>query len=748
MKIPQIFKTRVFALVKKEVLTFFSSPTGYIILGLFIAATYILFFGVFRFLQYQRADLSTLFTSIALSFIIIIPALTMSSISKEKQNGTIEFILTQPLSIIEFIAGKFLAYSIVTALMLVLTLPLTIFVGLNARLDFGQTLMQYLGAYILGLCFSTVGICISALFKSEIASLLVSILVSALLVVSGSELVRVVPFGLDSFFDKLSLLTHYQSLTRGVLDIRDVIYFLVFLGGFLTLTYFLLIREKLPKKSDLLKNARLGTIGILITLVIVAFFGNIIPGRIDFTSKGLYTLSGATNNVLGKVSDVLNINFFASRNIPVQLQSQVKAVSDLLRDYSINSGGKIKVETREPDVDESAKTLADQLGITPFGANVIDSSSSQSIVSYFGLSFSYLDKSEVLNLNPQSIDDAEYEITKKINKLANTELKEVGILTSAVGLTIDENLQNLNKELSEIFKVSRISITEDKITLAESLSALIIPFPKENVSQAVFDEILKFYNSGKSVLLMAETIDLSSQTSSAVSSNLMSLFSGVGFESKIIFDTVSNVQVPQNEGFFTVLKDYPYWVIYGAQNNSSSILKGLTTVATLWSSPITIDSSSLGENKAEILLNTQEGSGSIELSAFTPNALDNLPNSYAEQTLAYSLENPNGGRAVIMGDADFIEDNLLQTIYQVSGNDTQAMQNLSFVINAVSWLSKQDSLGEIKAKSRSADQLNLNSSSSTLFPVIAAGTPLLLLAGTALFRYFKRKQLVKSEYKS
>src|SRR5260221_1453988 len=248
---------RLWTLVMKELSNYFSSPVAYIVLILFVIVLAILLFGLAKYSQYGSADLTQMFSFVGLAFIIIVPALTMGAISREKQTGTIEYILTQPITELEFILAKFISYAVLVLVMLTLTLPITVLIASFSGLDLGQALMQYFGAFLLGLCFVSVGIAVSALFKSEIASFLTSLVISAFLIIIGTNIVSFLPSSINNLLERFSLLSHYQSMSRGVLDLRDLLYFVAFILVFISISYFLLIKDKFPPKHEHLKNVKI-----------------------------------------------------------------------------------------------------------------------------------------------------------------------------------------------------------------------------------------------------------------------------------------------------------------------------------------------------------------------------------------------------------------------------------------------------------------------------------------------------------
>lgn len=724
-------------LIRKELFNFFSTPLAYIILGLFVGVVSILFFAVGKFLQVGTTDLSNLFGYISFAFVIIIPALTMGSISREKQSGTIEYLLTQPITEFQLLISKFLAYVFFVLLLLITTLPLVIMIGTSGQLDVGQVIMQYIGALVLGSCLVSLGVAVSALLKSEIASFLTSLVLSAFLIIIGSELVQM-NFGLDFIIEKIGLLSHYQSISRGVLDIRDVLYFVAFILAFLSIAFYLLIKDKFPPKNKSLNYARVALVVLIILTVFIGYIGQVIPGRIDFTSSKVYTLSPASLNVLNNVDDVLNIKLYASNNLPIEFQSQIRNVQDLLRDYQSFSGGKVAYEFIQPSSSTEADNPAQQAGLQPIQFQVSNSDSSQFVVGYFGVTLTYLDKTETLDLNDQNIiNTLEYNVTKKINKLSNKNLKTIGFVKDVTTYSLgSQNLQTITTELNELFNVTEVDLTQ---AISEEVEVLVVAGLNADLSSENQKKIVDFYANGGSVFYMSNPVSVDSQafTTSNNDKGLKDLFIdyGASINQNLIYDLESNNLV--NVGYLFPI-NYPLWITSSSTKQDISILKDVQQVSLLWASDVTIDTTKLQGAKVYDLLTTTDAaniqtSGNFNLAPDQSWAKKDSDHSHV---LAAAFERENGGKLVVVGDAKFLSDDF----GLVSLNE-----NLAFSLGSMEWLSGSDSIASIQAKVRAAPRVNLSSEKATLLTVIGIAAPILVIIviGTTRFYLRRRKQAQK-----
>lgn len=240
------------AIFLKEINAFFSGMIGYLVIAVFLLVTGLflwVFDGGFNILTYGFADLSGLFQLAPWVFLFLIPAVTMRSFSEEKKQGTLELLLTRPLTKWQLIWGKFLGNATISVLALLPTI-LYVITLYNLRkdteqIDGGQIIGSYLGLLLLVLVFTSVGIFSSSLFKNQIASFILSALLTLSVFYGFEGLSQLALFEHSAdLIQYLGISFHYQSIQRGVLDTRDLLYFLSLITLFLTLTHFNLSRYK------------------------------------------------------------------------------------------------------------------------------------------------------------------------------------------------------------------------------------------------------------------------------------------------------------------------------------------------------------------------------------------------------------------------------------------------------------------------------------------------------------------------
>lgn len=218
----------------KEFKAYFSSPVAYIFIISFLVVTNWLFFRTF-FLTNQ-ASLRAYFSFLPWVFLFLAPAITMRSWAEEKKLGTAEILMTLPIKDYEIVLGKFFSSFVFLVLTLCLTFPLPITVMMLGSPDPGPLWGGYVGAFLLGGAYLAIGLFASSLTENQIIAFIVSIMICFVLLIVGEDFVILsMPSQLVPILSYLGLGAHFQSLGRGVIDSRDIIYYLSVIGFFLFL---------------------------------------------------------------------------------------------------------------------------------------------------------------------------------------------------------------------------------------------------------------------------------------------------------------------------------------------------------------------------------------------------------------------------------------------------------------------------------------------------------------------------------
>jgi ABC-2 type transport system permease protein len=229
----------VFRIAKKELSAYFSSPAAFIFIGVFLAALLFIFFWVDRFFARNIADVRPLFEWMPVLLIFLVSAMTMRMWSEERRAGTLEFLLTAPVRPLDLVMGKFLACLALVAITLALTLPLPVTVAILGPLDWGPVIGGYIATLALASAYISIGLFVSSRTDNQIVSLIVSALICGAFYVAGSDALTSL-FG-NSGGEVLRLIgsgSRFDSIARGVIDLRDIYYYLSIFGVFIILNLY------------------------------------------------------------------------------------------------------------------------------------------------------------------------------------------------------------------------------------------------------------------------------------------------------------------------------------------------------------------------------------------------------------------------------------------------------------------------------------------------------------------------------
>lgn len=234
---------------RREMASYFATPVAYVFIVIFLALNGIMTFFVGNFLDRDQADLIAFFNFHPWLYLFLIPALSMRLWAEERRTGTIELSMTLPLTATEIVVGKFFAAWAFTAIALSLTFPLWLTVNYLGNPDNGAILAAYIGSLLMAGGFLAVGSFVSALTKNQVIAFVLSATLCFLLVAMGSTIVLNVlgewaSGAVADFFRSMSVMNHFASISKGVVDLRDAIYFASLICLFLFLNVVAIDRLK------------------------------------------------------------------------------------------------------------------------------------------------------------------------------------------------------------------------------------------------------------------------------------------------------------------------------------------------------------------------------------------------------------------------------------------------------------------------------------------------------------------------
>lgn len=229
------------SLFRREFASYFATPLAvvFIVIFLLLAGAFTFYLG--DFFETGQADLQVFFRFHPWLYLLLVPAVAMGLWAEERKSGTLELLLTQPVTLWQAVLGKFLAAWAFVALALALTFPIWITVNWLGAPDNGVIFASYLGSLLMAGGFLAIGSCLSAATRSQVVAFILTVLVCLMFLLAGFPLAleplrSIAPQALVDAISALSFLTHFQAITRGVLDLRDVAYFMTTIAVWLLAT--------------------------------------------------------------------------------------------------------------------------------------------------------------------------------------------------------------------------------------------------------------------------------------------------------------------------------------------------------------------------------------------------------------------------------------------------------------------------------------------------------------------------------
>ena len=478
----------MFTLFKKELASFFSSLIGYLTIIVFLILTGLMlwvFKSDFNILDYGFAGMDGLFVIGPFLYLFLIPAITMRMFAEEKKNGTMELLLTKPLSEMKLIWAKFHAGFV---LVFISRLPTLVcyfsVVALGdpvGNIDTGSVVGSYIGMLLLGAAFVAIGLFASSITNNQIVAFILAALMSAFMHL-GFEAIYRMGFlnNADLFVRSLGMSYHYESISRGVIDSRDVIYFASVIAIFMMATRIVLQSRKWHgwrNKKDQRRGhwIELGA-GILI-VVFVNVIGYYVFGRVDLTSEKRYTLSKSTKNLLKKIDEPVLYRVYLEGEFPAdfkRLQNETKEMLNQFRAYNKNVQYEF-VNPNDFDNQQERQVFYQKLaqkGIQPTqiqvstgngvttqvlipAADVIYKGNETSI--QLLQSQKYVDQTQLLN---NSIQSLEYVLSNAIRALSQGQKPSVAFMRGHGELPLP-NLSDMIGSLYEYYNLDTVRMDEN-----------------------------------------------------------------------------------------------------------------------------------------------------------------------------------------------------------------------------------------------------------------------------------------------
>jgi ABC-type uncharacterized transport system involved in gliding motility auxiliary subunit/ABC-type transport system involved in cytochrome c biogenesis permease component len=428
------------AVAKRELGGYFSSPVAYVFIVIFLLLTGFFTFMAGNFFERGQANLDAFFMWHPWLYLFLVPCVGMRLWAEERRVGTLELLLTKPITPWQAIIGKFLASWLFLGLALALTFPVLVTVNYLGSPDNGVIVAAYLGSLLLAGTYLAISSMTSAMTRNQVVSFIIAVVICLFLVLCGfppvtSLLTRMDRPWVVDLVSSLSVMTHFQPFTTGMVDSRDVIFFLLIIG-FALFTNGVIIRshrataiDKLMKKNfEALLYSTGGVVAMFLVMLALYIVTGTVKLRLDVTADRAHTLSAGTKQILAKLDSRVTLRFYCTQSdsaMPPALKTYARQVEDLLREYDEQAKGKLLIEKLDPQPDSDVEDSARLNGVEgrttgPMGGDKI----------YLGIVASLLDEKFALPwLSPDRERFLEYELSRAIARVVNRSRPVIGIMS-------------------------------------------------------------------------------------------------------------------------------------------------------------------------------------------------------------------------------------------------------------------------------------------------------------------------------
>lgn len=597
----------IWTIARKELRGYFDHPTAYILLVVFLAINFFFYFrSVFLV---GVASARPMFDLLPWILLFFIPAVTMSALAEEKRHGTLEVILSHPIGHYDLLFGKYLGNLLFVAIALGATAFVPLLLLLAGQPDFGVVVAQYVGSLLLAGGMVAVGMFASALTQNQITAFIIGTATLFVFMLFGAEVIQIgLPSWLTEPLAQLGILPHFSNVARGVIDLRDIVYFVGFAAAFLSLAHWLLLRDRLNRSARLYRNLRLGTLLIVGIAVVANLFGRHIPGRLDLTAENLYTLSGGSKSILRDLNDLVTITLFVSKELPTQVKLTERDVNDVLRDFRRYGRGNVQVLRKHPDQNTSVREEAQGLGVQPVQFNVVRREELQLKQGWLGIAVQYADGHEAIPFvgNTRNL---EYQLATHVWNLTRTDTSKIAFV-SGHGERTATDYAAFRRELGRSYGISDVDLSAADSLIDLNVDAVVVAGPRRPLDERSRRHLRDYVARDGRMLYLGEGVDINLQFlfASAAPDSVRDFVEelGVRLNGDLVFDLRSNENITMPGQFFNYAVPYPFWV-RALPASQHPIVRGINSVFLPW--PSSLDTLQVLGREITPLLATSEFAG-------------------------------------------------------------------------------------------------------------------------------------------
>ena len=502
------------ALAKRDLLMYFSNPTGYVFITLFILLSAAAAFWQDQFFLQNLANLDQLNAVFPFLLLFFIPALTMSVWSEEKKLGTDELLLTLPATDVEVVLGKYAATLGIYTASILLSLNYVLVLFYLGSPDLGLMFSNYVGYWFIGAALITVGMLASLLTRNATIAFIVGAVFCGALILTAPA-VGTVSQGLERMLQAFVMGRHFQDFSKGIISVTAVLYFSAVGAFFLYLNVLVLSRRHWPARADgypMWIHHAVRTVAIIVALVSVGVLLARAGPRLDVTAEQLHSLSAETRALLAALPTdrPVFIQAFISPTVPeplVQTRSNLISILEEI-DALAGPGVEVLIEDTEPFTD-AARDARETFGITPRPVRDVSSARSEVEDVFLGLAFTCGAEEQVIGFFDRGLP-AEYEIVRSIRVVAGTERRRVGIVTTMMDVVGGVNYERNQfapqwSVVGELRKQYEVYQIDADYPIPQDVDALMVPLPS-SLQTDQMRNITDFVRSGKPALILVDPL--------------------------------------------------------------------------------------------------------------------------------------------------------------------------------------------------------------------------------------------------
>ena len=755
----------ILGIARRELSVAFTSPLAYIVLGVFLLVCGIKFFffpGVFFF---GRASFRTFFDWMPAFLTVLAPALTMRMLAEEKKSGTLELLMTLPVRDHEIAIGKWLAGTAIIGIGLLFSVIDAIAIAPLAiegqGFDWGPVVGGYVGSLLLASALVATGVLFSSLTKNQVIAFILATVVGAFNLMLAFAVI-IFPASLGEPLQYLSAYYHFESLGRGVIDWRDVLFFVSVTAALLIGTTQVINRHRKVGAAVQSSTMVLVAVGII---VFVNLFAIRLPLRLDLTRDQTYTLAEATEETLKGLEAPVTITAYFTKDLPPPFSDNARFIKDLLEEYRAVAGDNLSFSFVDPLGEETEEDKAlkkdvkqdifgrqireqtsiekelQDLGIQPVEVRVLEQDQAQTRRAYMGVSIRYGESKEAMPV-VQDISTLEYDLTSIIRRLTQNKRPVLGVIQGHGEPNPDEDLARLKAAMEQNYEVRPVTLGSDEASAAipDDVDAIVVIGPTSAYVDPELKAIDDFVMKGKAAgfFLGRESVDLRTFQPTPSTQNLDALVASWGIElgSQLVGDVeCANLSVQERRGNFTIQRpiQYPFIPTLKALEGDSPLTRGIVGVTLPFALPLYpkevagVETTVLGkssgkswlEDASAEALSPQRDWGSADVTMTGPYNLiamskGTLPSFYNQGATSAGV-----ARIFVVGAPTMLNEQVL------------AAPNAALLLNLIDWMVLDPKLLAMRNRGAGEAPLNPELSDSRRNAVKfggTAGVPLLLIA--------------------